>query len=117
MEQNISNYENIQYKGEIQMDIYWKSISDEEVEEIALLLWNKCLSTNLTTQKALSKIDNTLINIGSIAQINTTNTANLRELQSIIQKIDETYWELSNYKKIIKLFELYRMLQDWNLCE
>lgn len=117
MEQNLSNYENIQYKGEIQMDIYWKSISNQEVEEIALLLGEKCLDTKLTTKQALNKIDNTLINIGSIAQINTTNTANLRELQAIIQKIDKTYWELSNYKKIIKLFELYRMLKDWDLCQ
>ncbi len=117
MEQTISNYENIQYKWEIQMDIYGKSVSDEDVKTIADLLWNKCLSTTLTPSVALKKIDNTLINIGSISQINTTNTNNLRELQTIIEKIKDNYWELSNYKKIIKLFELDRMLQDWNLCE
>ncbi len=117
IEQSISNYENIQYKGEIQMEIYWKWITDSEVQDIAVLLWQKCLWETITPKAALKKIDSTLVNIGNITQVNTTNTSTLRELQEIIEKIDSSYDKLTNYKKTIKLFEMYRMLQDWNLCE
>lgn len=117
MEQDISNYENIQYKWEIQINVYGQWISDNDVLDIATLLWKQCLWTTLTPQEALKKINSTLINIWNIAQINTSNTSSLRELQSIIDQIDQTYQKLTNYKKTIKLFEIYRMLQDWNLCE
>ncbi len=117
MEQSISNYENIQYKWEIQIDVYGQWVSDAEVSQIAKLLWEQCLWLELSPSEALKRIDTTLINIWNITQINTSNTSNLRELQSIIEKIESNYQELTNYKKTIKLFEIYRMLQDWNLCE
>jgi len=115
-EQDISTYENIQYKWEVQMNIYGKDMTDQDVSDISTLLWKKCLWTELSTDSASKKINNTLINIWNITQVNTTNTANLRELQDIIKKISKSYDNLSNYKKTIKLFEIYRMLQDWNLC-
>jgi hypothetical protein len=31
--------------------------------------------------------------------------------------LDEEYPKISNYKKTIKLFELYRMLSDSGLCK
>lgn len=118
MEQSISNYENIQYKWEIKMNIHGKGITKEEVDEISTLLGTECLEEwNLTPEKALKKIDTTLVNIGNITQINTNNTNNLRELQSIIEWINNEYEELTNYKKTIKLFEIYRMLKDSNLCK
>ncbi len=118
MEQSISNYENIQYKWEIEMNIHGKWISDEEVEEISQLLWSQCLDeSNLTPESALKKINTTLINIWNIAQIDTNNTNNLWELESIIEWIKNEYENLTNYKKTIKLFEIYRMLKDSNLCK
>jgi hypothetical protein len=112
----ISNYEKTQYKWEIQMDIYGKGISNDDVKDIAILLGDKCLWTELTTQAALNKIDKTLVNIWNITKGNTTNTSTLREIQKIIENIKTKYNGFSNYKKTIKLFEIYRMLQDWNLC-
>jgi hypothetical protein len=99
------------------MEIYGKWIPDSEVQDIANLLWNKCLWETITPQTVLKKIDSTLVNIGNITQVNTTNTSTLRELQWIIEKIESDYDKLTNYKKTIKLFEMYRMLEDWNLCE
>jgi len=98
------------------MSIYGKDMTEQDVSDISELLWNKCLWTPLSTDAATKKINNTLINIWNITQVNTTNTANLRELQDILKKISKSYNNLSNYKKTIKLFEIYRMLQDWNLC-
>ncbi|HKL44271.1 MAG TPA: hypothetical protein VJ892_03260 [Candidatus Absconditabacterales bacterium] len=118
MEQSISNYENIQYKGEIKMNIHGKGISNEEVEEISKLLGSKCLDeSKLTPNSALKKINTTLVNIGNITQINTNNTNSLWELENIIEGISNNYEKLTNYKKTIKLFEIYRMLKDSNLCK
>jgi hypothetical protein len=113
----LKNFENIQYKWEIQMDIYGKGISDEEVDEIAEKLWEKCINEKLSPEIALKKIENTLINIWDIVKVDTKNTSNLRELKGIIENIEREYNNLSNNQKIIKLFEIYRMMNDNNLCQ
>lgn len=117
LQQDIKNFENTQYKWEIQMNIYGMWITDNEVEEISNVLWEECFGWKLTPQDALKKIENTLINVWNIVEINTNNTSNLRELQTIIENIQKEYNNLSNYKKIIKLFEIYRMMKDSNLCK
>ncbi|HPC34666.1 MAG TPA: hypothetical protein PLP73_03300, partial [Candidatus Absconditabacterales bacterium] len=117
LQQDLKNFENIQYKGEIQMDIYGKGISDEEVDEIAEKLGEKCINEKLSPEIALKKIENTLINIGDIVKVDTKNTSNLRELKGIIENIEREYNNLSNNQKIIKLFEIYRMMNDNNLCQ
>lgn len=116
MQQNIKNYENIQYKWEIQMNIYGRWIAMIEVNEIAENLWNKCIWAILSPTEALKIINNTLVNLWDISQSNNYNTSNLRELKTIIENIEKEYWNLTNYNKVIRLFEVYRMLQDWNLC-
>lgn len=116
LQQDIKNFENIQYKGEIQMDVYGKWINEQEVIEIAEMLWAECLWNTLSPKYALNKIESTIINIWSIVNVETNNASNLRELQTIIENINQEYEQLSNYKKIIKLFEIYRMLKDGNLC-
>ncbi|HRX63691.1 MAG TPA: hypothetical protein P5060_01155 [Candidatus Absconditabacterales bacterium] len=116
MEQSISNYENIQYKGEIQINVYGKGISTGEVEEISNKLGNMCIKNNLNPDNAIKTIENTLINIGTINKSQNSDTSNLRELQEIIEDIKTKYPTLSNYKKIIKTFEIYRMLKEANLC-
>jgi hypothetical protein len=40
----------------------------------------------------------------------------LWQLKSIFEKYSLEYDSLSNYKKIIRLFEIYRMLEDSSLC-
>ena len=117
LQQDLKNFESIQYKWEIQMNIYWKWISNDEVEEIAKKLWDKCISEALSPQIALKKIEDTLINIGNIVKVDTNNASNLRELQGIIENIEQEYNKLTNNQKIIKLFEIYRMMNDNNLCQ
>jgi len=50
-----------------------------------------------------------------LSEISTTDKShgdNLWELKTIVEEMDNNYSKLSNYKKTIKLFELYRMLFD-----
>lgn len=117
LQQDIKNFENTQYKWEIQMNIYGMWVTNDEVDEIGEALWTECLWTKLTPEEALKKIENTLIDVWDIVQINTKNTSNLRELQTIIENIKDKYESLSNHEKTIKLFEIYRMIKDENLCK
>jgi Na+/phosphate symporter len=71
----------------------------------------------LSPEIALKKIENTLINIGDIVKVDTKNASNLRELESILENIEQEYSKLTNKQKIIKLFEIYRMMNDNNLCQ
>ena len=116
LEQDIQNYENIKYEWEIQMNIYWKWIINEEVNEISQTLWDICLWTELTPTVAIQEIEKKLINIWNAIKIDAFSTSNLLELESIIQNIESTYDSLSNYNKVIKLFEIYRMMKEWNVC-
>ena len=40
------------------------------------------------------------------------STSNLLELDGIIKEIKSNYDTLSNYNKVIKLFEIYRMMKE-----
>lgn len=117
LQQDLKNFENLQYKWEIQINVYWKWISNNDVDEIAKKLWEKCIGEALSPQIALKKIENTLINIGDIVKVDTKNASNLRELESILENIEQEYSKLTNKQKIIKLFEIYRMMNDNNLCQ
>ncbi len=117
LQQDLKNFENLQYKWEIQINVYWKWISNNDVDEIAKKLWEKCIGEALSPQVALKKIENTLINIGDIVKVDTKNASNLRELESILENIEQEYSKLTNKQKIIKLFEIYRMMNDNNLCQ
>jgi hypothetical protein len=57
------------------------------------------------------------VKLSDVNKIDKTYGDNLRELQWIIQQLDKDFPKLSNYKKTIKLFELYRMLSDAGLCK
>lgn len=115
-EQDISNYWNIAYNGELEMSIYGKWISNDEVTEISEILWDSCTSVALTPEVAIQTIENRLVNIWNTVKIDAYSTSNLIELENIIQDIKKTFDSLSNYNKIIKLFEIYRMMREWNLC-
>lgn len=116
LEQDIQSYENIKYEWEIQMNIYWKGITDNEINEIANELWKICIGKELTPTIAIQEINKRLVNIGNTVKVDAFSTSNLLELESIIQNIESTYDSLSNYNKVIKLFEIYRMMKEWNVC-
>lgn len=113
------------YQWSITFNAYWRSIPTSEVEEIAKALWKQCFPSNdkenpdnftlLSIDDALSRIQSSLTNMWDNLQ--SSDTVNhLEELNWIITKMQKEYNSLNNYNKVIKLFELYRMLKDWNIC-
>jgi len=115
----LSDASNNKYQGKITIVVYGRSASAQEVDQIANVLGNKCLWENkaLTTQDGLSLIQSAIMKLSDVNKIDKSYGDNLRELQGIIQQLDKDFPTLSNYKKTIKLFELYRMLSDAGLCK
>lgn len=113
---DIAHYIKKQYKWSIEFRIYWKWLSNEEVTEIQKLLWDKCLWTDLTPKAALDQIWWKLASIWNDRNIDTYSTIRLMELQNLVTEISNSFDSLSNYKKVVRTFEIYRMLNEWNIC-
>ena len=113
---DMTNYTTKQYVGTIEFRIYWDGLHENEVIEIQDLLWEKCLWTSLTPDAALAQIESRITNLWNNSNIDTYSTIRLMELRTLISSIWTIYDNLSNYKKVIKTFEIYRMLNEWNVC-
>jgi hypothetical protein len=118
-EQQIITAEKIEYKGKIWLEIYGKGISEQEITDIGTLLGKQCFNTNtiLNPTTSLQKIDESLLQISDVNKLDTTRTKHLWELKDIIQEVVDSYPKFTNYQKTVKLFELYRMLRDANICK
>lgn len=106
------------YQGHVSFNAYGKSISNEEIGEIATKLWEICFKEEIALDfpLAIEKIDDLILQIGNSTNTTSDIVNNFEELKWILQKMDETYVGLSNYQKTIKIFELFRMLTDANIC-
>lgn len=115
----LSDASNNKYQGKVTIMVYGRSASVEEVEEIALALGNKCLWEDkaLTTSDGLGLVQSAIVKLWEISTIDKSYGDNLRELKKLVEQSNDEYPELNNYKKTIKLFELYRMLSDAGLCK
>lgn len=113
---DLANYVQKQYKWTIDFRIYWDALHKEEVLEIQQLLWWMCLWEDLTPGNALKQINSKLTSIWKDANIDTYTTSRLMELELLIGKISDEFDKLTNYKKVVRTFEMYRMLSEWNVC-
>jgi len=115
----ISDVGNSKYQGKITIVVYGRSATTEEVSQIAKVLGNKCLGEDkpITTQDGLTLIQSAIVKISNVTQIDKAYADSLRELKGLIGNLDKDFPTLSNYKKTIKLFELYRMLSEAGLCK
>jgi hypothetical protein len=113
---DLVNYTQKQYKWTIDFRIYWEALHDDEVIEIQQLLWWMCLWEDLTPQSALTQINSKLTTIWKDTSIDTYTTTRLMEIESLVSEISNEFDGLSNYKKAIRTFEIYRMLNEWNIC-
>lgn len=66
----------------------------------------------MTTKDGLNLIQSAIVKLSEISTMDKSYGDNLRELKGIIEQLEKDFPDLSNYKKTIKLFELYRMLSD-----
>jgi hypothetical protein len=64
---------------------------------------------------ALETVNQNILQLGSDLKLSNVIN-NYEELQQLFGNIQEEYSELNNYKKSIKLFEIFRMLKDETLC-
>lgn len=110
--------DSMKYKGNIVIDVFGKWISAADVDEISSVLWKQCLWEGiiLNASLALTKVDEYLKKLSWISDLDFGKSKNMWELSDLIKKIDSEYAGLTNYNKTIKLFEIYRMLDDSNLC-
>jgi hypothetical protein len=112
------------YQGNIKFNAYGQSMTDGEVGEIANILGELCFgkqepeiatSTPISPEVAINRVNESILQLGSNMQL--SNIINdLEELSFLFTNIQDEYSGLTNYKKTIRLFEIYRMLKDANLC-
>jgi hypothetical protein len=106
-----------QYEWSVVIHMHGKSIKDDDVNQVAYILWNQCIWWNnlLSPQLALDAIDTYLRRIAD-SQLTQQQSTQLLQLRRIIAEEEIGFWSMSNYNKVIKLFEMQRMLIDAGIC-
>ena len=69
----------------------------------------------ISPELALNYVNDTISKYGWNHEYD--NVPPLLELQKLFTSINASYGGMGNYDKIIKLFEIWRMMNDGNLCE
>lgn len=112
------NNEEEQYEWTLTFNAYWRNITITELEETAVALWDLCFwkasNQMMSPDVALSRVEETIASLWWMDE--NINVSALWELQWLLTTIQEWYEWMTNYDKMIKLFELWRMLNDSNLC-
>ena len=82
------------------------------------MLWKLCFwntsDQKITPDEAYKQVDAALTSLWENREY--SNVSSLWELQTLFSNIKNSYKDLSNYDKMIKLFEIWRMMNDANLC-
>lgn len=107
------------YEWSITMKVYGSGIADSEVSEIGSILGNQCFGSSqvLSIWYAQSLVQKDLLEDVDPNVVSLQRSKDLLELQGLLSTMDQQYEWLTNYQKIIKLFETYRMLDDALFCE
>lgn len=113
------NNEEEKYEWSVNFNAYGRNITTEELDEAARLLWILCFWNNsdqvISPDIALSRINDYMISLWWNREF--SNVSSLWELKGVIEEMQAEYPVLTNYDKMVKLFEIRRMLNDANLCE
>lgn len=108
-----------QYNWNVTFYAYGKNVTDAEIDETAWLLWKMCFWNNsdqkISPDLALSRVNDKIASLWWLNE--SVNVLSLGELQWLFTDIKNQYDGLSKYNKMVKLFELWRMMNDANLCE
>lgn len=110
---------NIKYQGKVTIDVYGRWISQWEIDQIALVLWNQCLGKDypLSIEESLALVQEAILKQSDIIGADKSKVDVLWELKWILDNVGGEFDWLSNYKKIIRLFEMFRMIDDAWLCQ
>lgn len=118
--QNATAFDQTQYKGQISLTIFGRGLSQPEYDEIAKELGTVCIgeSQALTIEEWLNRIERKLLALWQTdSAVNSSESQRFVELKTIFTDAQLQFQTLTNYKKVIKLFEAYRMLDDGGLCK
>ena len=116
---DLNNFKNLKYQWKVTIDIYGRGIAQEEIDQIALALGKQCFGEEkmISVDQALVLVNNALLKQSDAAWADRSKTQDLLELKTILDAVVIEYPTISNYKKIIRLFEMWRMLDDNWLCQ
>ncbi len=107
-----------QYEWSVTFNAYWRWISNDDLNEAANELWKLCFWENsdslVSPDLALNRVNERIESLWWLDS--SVNVSSLWELHDLFSTIQESYQWMSNYNKMVKLFELWRMLNDANLC-
>lgn len=107
-----------QYEWSVVIHMHGRSVKNDDVDQVAFTLWNQCLGSNvfLSPQTALETIDAYLRRV-SDSQLAQQQSTQLLQLRRIVDENQTQFTTLTNYNKVIKLFELEKMLSDAGICK
>lgn len=107
-----------QYVGKIQIDVFGRAITQQELDEIANVLGKDCFAEDMamSPDNALVYLQENTKQFGSIATLSNEKSKDLTDLALIFTTMQKEYSSYPKYTKTTKLFELYRMLDDAGLC-
>jgi hypothetical protein len=110
---------NTKYQGKITIEVYGRGISSGEIDEIAGVLGNKCFGNaqDMSVDQALSSVNDMITKMSDLSKIDNSQSNDLWQLKSNLEALQKTYPDLSPYKKVVKLFEVWRMINDAGLCK
>lgn len=121
--QGISFAEVGSYVGNINFNIYGRTLSAEESSEISNLLQQSCFGSGsnieITPTGALKKVEERIHVLGVATDQSDAKVAilsDLLELKDVLTEIEKDFASLSSYHQIIKKFEIYRSLKNSGLC-
>lgn len=116
---DLNNFNNLKYKWKVTLNIYGRWISQEEIDQIALVLGKQCFGAEnmISVDQALVLVNDAIVKQSDAAGADRSKSQDLLELKTILDLVVTEYPTISNYKKIIRLFEMWRMLDDNWLCQ
>ena len=107
-----------QYVGNIQIDVFGRAITQSELDEIGIVLGKECFISDrpMNPENALQYLQENTKQFGSIATLSNEKSKDLTDLSLLFTSVKEEYASYPKYRQAVKLFELYRMLDDAGLC-
>lgn len=108
---------NTKYAGEIKINLIGRGITQEWVQEVSTILWESCIGSNLNPDNVLSYIESKISELADTQKLNVDRSKNLWEMKVLIQNVLKEYPSMNNYLRLIKLFEIHRMLSEWWICK
>lgn len=106
------------YKWSISLTVFGKDVTPEDMQEIASLLGKKCFRGGeaMSIEQGAQRVEQLIDQLGG-EDINITRSNRLQDMKKYFADMLVSYESLPYYKKVIRLFEVYRTLLEWNACD